>query len=551
MKEHLAIGLLLASIVLVYSNALSNEFTMDDELYILKNAAVTNVTVAQLFRPNPVSNVFRPVTFATFALNWAVGRQQPLGYHLLNIMLHLVVTLLLYQLLKTVLLPSPTTSMMALVAAWLFAVHPIHTEAVTSIVGRAELLAAGFLLAGWLLHLRDQPVLALVCFVFALLSKESSVVFLALLLIADYARGVWKRPIRYAWMAALSLMYVGLLWRAQGHRFGQARISLLDNPLAQLPASWRVLNALRVAWKYVALELYPAKLSCDYSFNQIPMYRDLLHTGPAALGAALALGAWVWAMHKEKRAWVLAGGIYLAAFAVTANVLTSTGTILGERLAYLPSAGLCLLLALSWNCLRDRQRALATASLGLLLAAFAARTLVRNEDWKNNFALYSAAVPIVPGSAKMHAYLGGAYMARRQYDLARGELQTALRILPDYPDALENYGLLESHLGNYKAAGPLLGRALQMTPADDPDYDFNAVNFAAVLMQMGNENSAMELLSREVAKSPTYARAWSNRAVLYYKRGEMGLARADALTALRLDPGNAQAQNLMRLLPNL
>ena len=151
----------------------------------------------------------------------------------------------------------------------------------------------------------------------------------------------------------------------------------------------------------------------------------------------------------------------------------------------------------------------------------------------------------------MHAYLGGAYMARRQYDLARGELQTALRILPDYPDALENYGLLESHLGNYKAAGPLLERALQMTPADDPDYDFNAVNFAAVLMQLGNENGAMELLSREIAKSPTYARAWSNRAVLYYKRGEMGLARADALTALRLDPGNAQAQNLMRLLPNL
>lgn len=375
--------------------------------------------------------------------------------------------------------------------------------------------------------------------------------FLPLALIGDYARGAWKPPVRYAGMAGLTLLYVGLIWRVQGHRFGQARISLLDNPLAQLPASWRVLNALRVAWKYVGLQLDPAKLSCDYSFNQIPVYRDLLHTGPAALGAVLALGAWIWAIRKEKRAWVLAGGIYFAAFAVTANISKSTGTIMGERLAYLPSAGLCLLLAVSWNWLRDRQRTLALASLSLVLAAFAGRTLVRNQDWKSNLALYSAAAATVPRSAKMHACLGGAYMATKQYDLARRELQTALRILPDYPDALENYGLLESHLGNYRAASPLLGRAMQITPPDDPDYDFNAVNYAAVLMQIGNENSAMELLSREVAKSPAYARAWSNRAVLYYKRGEMGLARADAQTALRLDPYNTQAQNVMRLLPNL
>jgi tetratricopeptide (TPR) repeat protein len=548
MKERLAIVLLLGTIVLVYANTLWNGFTMDDELYISTNPAVTHVTEGELFGPNRVSNVFRPVTFATLALNWSVAREQPFGYHLVNLILHAGVTLLLYWVLQTILGPLPETKTVALTAAWLFAVHPIHTEAVASIVGRAELLAAGFLLAAWLLHLLDQPLSALLCFLLALLSKESAVVFLPLVLVGDCARGARKPPARYASIAGLTLLYLGLLWKVQGDRFGQAAISLLDNPLAQLPVGWRILNALRVAWKYVGLQFYPAALSCDYSFNQIPMYRDWRHTLPAALATGLALGAWTWAIRKRRRGWILAGGIYLAAFAATANILKSSGTIMGERLAYLPSAGFCLLLALSWNWLRDRQRTVAVTILGLVLAALGARTLVRNRDWKDNLTLYSAAVRTVPGSAKMHMDLGGAYMDTKQYELARAELQTALRILPDYPDALENYGLLESHLGNYQAAGPWLERALRMTMRDNPDYDFNAVNFAAVLMQTGHEDAAMELLNREIAASPKYARAWSNRAVLRYKRGEMASARADAETALLLDPGNAQARNVARLL---
>jgi Tfp pilus assembly protein PilF len=74
------------------------------------------------------------------------------------------------------------------------------------------------------------------------------------------------------------------------------------------------------------------------------------------------------------------------------------------------------------------------------------------------------------------------------------------------------------------------------------------VNLAALLMQTGHVDGALELLNREIAESPKYARAWSNRAVIRYKRGETASASADTEEALRLDPGNTQAQNLMRLL---
>src|ERR1700722_13458776 len=135
MNERLRIGLLLAVAVLVYGNTLRNGFTQDDGLYVVSNPQVTHTSVRKLFEANKFTNVFRPVTFATLAFNWAVGGGHPFGFHLLNLLLHAAVTLLLYLLLQTLLGSSPQASATALVAACLFAVHPIHTEAVASIVG--------------------------------------------------------------------------------------------------------------------------------------------------------------------------------------------------------------------------------------------------------------------------------------------------------------------------------------------------------------------------------------------------------------------------------
>jgi protein O-mannosyl-transferase len=346
-RERFYLGLLLAIVVLAYGNTLVNAFTMDDiALYIVRNTQVTHPSLQALFTPHRATNVFRPVTFITFALDWQIGGGRPFLFHLVNLLLHAAVTLLLYLLLRTILRSSPGGNAVALASALLFAVHPIHTEAVASIVGRSELLAAGFLLAAWILHIRDREIGAIVCFVLALLSKESAVVFLPSVAIGDYAIGKGKPPNRYLRIAGLTLLYVGVLWKVQGGHFGGADVQRLNNPLATIPTGWRILNALRVAWKYVALQAYPATLSCDYSFNQIPVFWDWRHTLPAAIAALAAMGGWIWAIWKRRYALVLAGGIYLAGFSTTANIVMPIGTIMGERLAYFPSAGLCLLVAL-------------------------------------------------------------------------------------------------------------------------------------------------------------------------------------------------------------
>jgi Tfp pilus assembly protein PilF len=458
------------------------------------------------------------------------------------------VTWLLYLLLEDLLASLPEGRTVAFAAALLYAVHPIHTEAVSWVVGRAELLAAGFLFAGWILHLRDRPVASLVCFALALLSKESALAFFPLVLIGDYVIGKQKSWLRYAPEAVLAVLYLGRLWIVQGGRFGQPHIAATDNPLAPLPAGWRVLNALRVAWKYVALQIYPRVLSCEYSFNQIPVFHDWRHTLPAALSAGVVVGGWIWTVRKRKITLALAGAIYFAGFVTTANILLPTGTIMGERLAYLPSAGFCLLLAAGWNWVRKTKESVAWVLLAAAILVLSVRTVIRNRDWKGDFALYSSAVRAVPNDAKMHSNLASQYLARNQLDLAASEFKTASRINPDSPDTLASYSALEYQLGNYQAAGAMMEQALNRSGRNNLNYDFMAVTYAAILMKTNHSDAAMEELNEEIAESPGYAPAWATRAELHCTLGKLATARSEAETALRLNPADPQAQELLQRL---
>ena len=548
MNLRLKLGILLAAVFVVYGNSVTNDFVMDDELYIFRNPQVTNPSLTGFFHANAATNVYRPLNFLTLAANWKLNREHPFGYHLFNLALQAAVTLLLFCVLRALLALNPRAETIAFVAALLFAVLPIHTEAVDWIVGRSELLAAGLLFAAWLFHLRDRPILAALCFTLALLSKESAIAFLPMVLAGDCARRELKPWPVYASFAGVSLVYLFVLRSAQGGHFGPAEIAVLDNPLSRLPAKWRILNALRVAWKYVGLQIYPATLSCDYSFDEISLYADWRHTLPGLLAALGAIAAWFWAIWKRKAGYAISGAIYLAGFAVTANVLTPTGTIMGERLAYLPSAGLCLLLALLWTSLESRRRQLAIALLVVVVAAFGLRSIVRNRDWKDNLTLYGAGVGAAPGSAKMHSYLGGAYLLNKQFDLARQEFQTALRIYPEFPDTIESLGLLESWTGNRAQAIRLMETALGMSDRKNINYDYMAMNLAAALIEAGRAQEALTILDREIADAPQYSRAWSNRAVIHLQRGEIAAARDDAQSALRSDPANQQALGVLRKL---
>lgn len=541
MTERTRIVLLLALTGIVYANSLANGFVLDDMYYILKNHRVTSWSLPALFQLTN-NNVFRPVTMASFALNWAISGAHPFLYHLFNLLLHASVVILLFLVLQKLLESIPHGPTIAFAAALLFAVHPLHTEAVSSIVGRSELLAAFFVLSAWLLHLNDQLIPALLCFLLALLSKESAVAFLPLVVAGDFVRAKWRPVWRYVAVAGVAVIYLGVFWRIEGGRFGEVSISFLDNPLASLPVPLRILNALRIAWKYIGLLVYPAKLSYDYSYNAIVLYSSWKHAALALAGAVTILAVWLWTLWTRRTGWFLAGAIFLGSFAITANILIPTGTIMAERLTYLPSAGFCLLLALVWMQVAIRKPVAGWALLVLVVTALGARTVIRNRDWNDDWTLFSTGVETAPGSARAHRNLADEYANRGQMDAAFNEFETALRIYPGYTEAMENYGLLEARVGHNEEARKLLEGALSTSKKGTTEYGFLEVNLASHLMKTGDIDGAFRLLTDEIDSWPGYALAWSNRSVIHYQRGNVASARADAEMALRLDPGNLQAQ---------
>lgn len=514
--------LLVSAVVLAYGNTLRNGFALDDGLYIFRNPAVTSASIAGWFEPHKEANVFRPFTFATLALNWTLGGAHPWGYHLFNLVLHAAVVLLLYRVLCKLFETQARGPTLAFVAAALFAVHPIHTDAVSSVVGRSELLAAGFVLAAWLLHLDDKILLSLACFVLALLSKESALAFVPLTLAGDYVRGRLKPLFGYCCAAGVALVYVSILWNIQGGRFGQKQVPISENPLILLPVTLRVVNAVRIAWKYIALHVYPARLSCDYSFNSIPLYATWVSLAPAVIAALAVLALWIWSFCAKRNEWFLCGAIYLAGFAVTANIFVPTGTIMAERLAYLPSAGFCLLCSLLWWEMHQYQPRLAWGMLCVLLACLGTRTVIRNFDWRDNFTLFSAAERAFPENASIHDGLAGEYTRRGANDRALAETETTVRIYPDYPEEFRATGVSEK--------------------------EFRLVNIAVSLMRSGENADATRFLNLAIAGSPNFSLAWSNRALISYESRDFRSARADAQNALQLDPGNFQARYVLEAL---
>jgi hypothetical protein len=171
--------------VAVYANALENGYVLDDRGILLKNPLVTSVSGIWRAFANPYwpaaigGGQYRPLVIASFSLDWWLSGGDPMWLHAVNILWHAAASVLVWFLAAELLAPAA-----ALGAALLFAVHPVHVEAVSNVVGRSELMAAAFVLAALLAH-RRVKWLAPIFFALALLSKESALVFVGLAVLHD------------------------------------------------------------------------------------------------------------------------------------------------------------------------------------------------------------------------------------------------------------------------------------------------------------------------------------------------------------------------------
>lgn len=475
--------------ILVHVGALGNGFALDDVRLVENNPAIASLARVPKLFVEPYWNVagesygiYRPLTVASFALNRAIAGAGPFGFHAVNVLLHAAVAALAWLAIRRM----GTHYGTALLGALLFAVLPVHTEAVANVAGRAELLAALFVLGAWLAHRRASESGtgvwrwgAAALYFAAILSKESAVlapvVFLAddALRVREGARGIRPRFLEYG--VALAAM-LALRAAALGAEQVARDTIPLDNPAAAAGAWPRVATAVWVQLKYALLCVAPRHLVSDYSFDAIPVARSLADArvvaGIGFVVALLAVLAWGW---KRSRPIALAVAVWVVFFLPTANVIFPTGTIMAERLAYLPSLGVCLAaghLGAAFAAREGSTRATKSRRAGvvvvaaLVIIAAGARTWARVPAWKNNLTLATRDVEAMPRSAKLQAGAGMFLAEAGHAAEAEDHLRRAVTIYPEYAQMHYNLAVLLARRGERTEAVEHLRRAIELAPGN-------------------------------------------------------------------------------------
>lgn len=408
-RLYMAVG---ASACVAYLGALWNRFALDDIFIVVLNPLVRSPS--GLWRAFGVSywpgnintTVYRPLAVATYALDWIIG--WPSWFHLVNIAWHVAAAILV-----AVLARRWAGETAALIAGLLFAVHPVHVEAVANIVGRNELMAAVFVLLAVYAALEyEQPLLSGIAFACGILSKENAIVTPALIAFAWLLK---LRPVparrRLAWFvtswALIGIGYVALryvVFRA----YGAGIVAVAPVFKGATPLTVR-LTAVAALSDVVRLLFFPLHMQADYSPAERTAVTSL--ADPRFLLGMVVVVMWVtllvlaWKRRRTLEAYGL--GWIAIAYSPVANLLFPIGLLMAERTLYLPSAGLALA---SGGLLRDlRGRSLALV-VGAMVVLAGARTMQRVPVWRDNFAAVTALLDDAPLSYRTYDMAGWQFL---------------------------------------------------------------------------------------------------------------------------------------------
>lgn len=518
----------LASLIvfLCYGNILSAPFVFDD------TGIVGEVGVVPTF-----SSIFsawdyfpaRFIPYTTFLLNYWIGGTNPVGYHLINVLLHIAVTLCVYWFVS-LLGKSPGAPKLgrtlnrwfALSVAAIYAVHPLQTQAVTYIYQRSAVLAALFFLLSLCYLLRRRGIWSLLFAVCAMLSKENAfVLFPVALLTQILFDPISLRKKQTVWyLLALALITVGLAMVIGNHTYqnrpARGLVSLVTDNTRKNPqyALQYALTQIPVAATYLRLLFFPLGQNVDYdyplvgSLAQFPYLPFLLHGSIVAVSAVLA---------RKNRLIVYGVLFFYMTLALESSVIAMDDLIFEHRL-YLPSVGIILAtiagvasIGMSISGKRRWQIGLLCmflATLGILMFL----TIRRNTLWRDPSALWQDAVSKSPGKARAHYNLAVIYDHNNQLPQALAEYKAALQIRPKHAEALINMGLVLERMGTFVEAE----KAYVLAYAVDPQSDaLPLLNLGTLYMKQNKMDLALMTFEELVKLQPKHPFAIYNLGLVY------------------------------------
>jgi len=589
------IAFLAVGAALPYLNTLRNGFVSDDEMQVLDNPYIRNFHhLAKIFT-TPVSSYlgvealkyYRPLMNVGYLLCYQVFGPHPFGFHLANIVLHGAVVCAVFLLTKRMFQDRN----LALMAAVLFAIHPIHTEAIAWIAASPDLqLSIFYLLTFWFFLAVARPggrfsyfaQLAMAgSFALAIFSKEQAVTLPLLATVYEHfyrADRAETRPaqkvLRYAVLWLLTVAYLVFRVRVLG--------ALRSGRNYDLTWYQTFVSAIALIGQYLWNVLWPLDLRVFCPFHPPSgWFVPAVVGGVAALTVCGALFFFLW-RHARPLSFGLLWMLVPLAPALNARWMP-IGAAFEIRYLYLPSVGFCWLLGWGFLRLRARasargavwSRALATAFV-LLVALCSFRIVTRNRDWKKDLTLYTNTLAACPDAFYVREFLGTTYWEMGDAESAEREWHEALKMAPQDPYTLGDLGMVCLKNQQYPEAVDFLKKSLEFDPNNAASHLYLGVAYmdthslelaepelrTAVSLFPLNSNArnalgklylgegrtveAEEQFRRSVEIEPN-VRGYGGLGLIHWQRGDVKLAEQEWREALRLAPNDSSILNNLGL----
>jgi len=584
LSSRLIYSAILAAVVFaVYANTLGNGFVYDDNIQIVANPWITDFRYLPdvwsthsfgFMEDKELGTTYRPLAFVVYMAEYSLFGLAPWGWHLVNIILHLANTLLVFFTASLLLNVFSTREgrlvhLAPFAAALVFAVHPVNSETVAWVGCVPELVYTMLCVAALNLYIRSRTgssyglnIASAALFFIALFAKETAIVLPMLVFVFDLLYPDGKRIFtlstikRYLPYAALIVLYFVIRLSALG---GMAP---RENMYPFLNAFQYLLNGFTLFAKYLRVLVVPVS---DYPFQVLdPVYSIAEPRAFIAVAVTfIFFAAILFARKRLNNIYLLSAAIIVLPVLPALYIPGISRAAFADRYLYLPTFGFGIVLSMILIQLRGRMKnrradTYVIAALVAVSLAYSAITGFRNMRWKDDITLWSASLE---GSSRNYFamyQLGAAYLIRGMYDEGISKTRDAIAVTNanKYPDpATIGDSLL--HLAHaYREKGMLSEAAaqyeklLEITPGD-PLLNYNA---ASVYMQSGRFDEAITHFSKALDgfASPDDRRdALLNLGNSYTKKGDFKMARQSYEEALRISPGDPLVIGNLRVLERM
>jgi len=533
----LSLGLIILFGVLVYANSLKGQFLWDDEALVQYNPYIKDWShLPKIFTSRLGSTAkeagafYRPVQTFSYLVDYSLWRLNVVGYHAVNILAHIGAALCLFWLIQIIF----QNGKLSLMTALLFIVHPIHTEAISYVSGRADPLAAMFMLLAYIFYLKHNMKASMVnlggmalSFLLALLSKELSLALPVLLLWHHYAL---KQPVnKKAFGTLIGVIVAYGLWRFGVVGSGTMTQGVMPTFGQRFPGIFVALTT------YFRLLVLPIHLHMEYGGILFPFGEP-----KAILGMILFFGliAVVWRRKEQDRFLLFAVGWFVITWLPSSNVFP-INAYMAEHWLYLPSIGFFLLVSRFLAGWMDREggKTAAVVIMVIILAVLSVMTVRQNRYWNNGINFYKRMLIYAPQSSRLYNNLAKAYHDAGMDDELVELLKSAITLQPDNGLAFNNLGNTYKSLGRFDEARQAYEKAIEIDSMHAGAY----YNLSIIYTDIDKDPvKAVALLRKAIEISPYFSKAYNKLGLVYLGEGKIDKAIELLNKAVKLNPDDPE-----------